>query len=134
MDPTLLAFLLTIGGVTIVPFATFATNLLIQRAKLASVGMKGARFVNLQAIISTAVQAAEQMYRAKKITKEGRKQYAIDTAKKLCKSQGTAITNDILSDLIESAVWEDLKSPAATGVVSPVVSLTQTTETPEILG
>lgn len=52
----------------------------------------------------------------------------METAKKLCEKQKIKITDDLLSELIESGVWDELNSPSATAPVltipvAPVIKL-----------
>jgi hypothetical protein len=138
MDP----FWTSVLGVVSVPLTTlfgFLVTFLIQRIKLNSMGIKGANLDSIKLIAAVSVQSAQQKYRAGMV--KDKKMSAMETAKKLCAKQGLKISDDLLSELIESGVWDEINSPKATGNPAevplttnliPVVSNTDTST--QVLG
>jgi len=132
MDP----FWTSVLGVVSVPLTTlfgFLVTFLIQRIKLNSMGIKGANLESIKLIAAVSVQSAQQKFRAGMV--KDKKMSAMETAKKLCEKQGLKISDDLLSELIESGVWDEINSPKATGnpspmpltVLDPVISTTENT-------
>ena len=121
MDQQFVTLIVSLAGVTVLPLAGFGTNLLIQNAKLANIGVKGKKQELLQMIMSSAVMTAQQKYKAGVITAEERNADAMRTSASKCAMHKLNVPEDIRADMLEASVWDDLSSPAATGVAGPVV-------------
>ena len=121
MDAQLLEFLYKIGNLALVPLAGILValgTLATQKIKLYSMSIKGIKLDALKFICTTSVQSAQQKYKAGMI--KDKKASAMETAKKLCVKQGISITDALLSELIESGVWDEINSPAA---AAPIVAV-----------
>lgn len=118
MNETLWRIIEAISAVALVPFIGFLTTLWIQKIKLQNQQIKGDTWEKTKLIVKIAVESAEQQYKAKLII--DRKIHAINVAKKLLVKEKIKIDDDLLSELIESTVWDTINSPAANGNTSVV--------------
>jgi len=99
-------------------------------ASIANLKLKGDTADQIKLVCNTAVSAAEQLYKAKKIT--DRKAYAMNMAIKILTGRKIAIETDILSAYIEAEVLclsDDDSNSTTTTTVSPAESNSSTTTT-----
>jgi hypothetical protein len=123
MDRELLELLYKIGNIALVPLTGILAALgamAVQKIKLFSMSIKGTKLEQIKLNATISVQSSQQKYNAKMIT--NKKEAAIETMKKLCREQNLNVPDSIISELIESSVWEDIKIPAAS--VTPPLTIT----------
>ena len=128
--------LASIASALLIPVAAALGILITKRIQLASADMEVKRLAlkndthdQIKMVCNTAVSAAQQLYKAGKIT--DRKQYAMDVATKILAGRKIKVENDILSAYIEAEVLcitDD--SSVTTTTVSPADSTTTTNATP----
>lgn len=94
----------------------FLVNLLIQKIKLNNLNIKGDKWEQTKFIAAVSVQSAEQQHNSGTIL--DKKSHAMETAKKLLKEKKIPLDDDLLSELIESEVWEGINSPVANPITS----------------
>jgi hypothetical protein len=127
MNEQIWTLIAQLGTVALVPLAGFLSTLLIQQIKLSTMQIKGTTLDSLKLITAVSVQGAQQKFKAGMI--KDKKAAAMETAKKLCEKQKIKITDDLLSELIESGVWDELNSPSATTpiITIPITSVSKLT-------
>jgi hypothetical protein len=141
MNDDLVKLLYTIANLAIVPLTGILAALgtmAVQKIKLYGMNIKGTKLEQIKLNATISVQSSQQRYRAKMIT--NKKDAAIETMKKLCKEQKLDVPDSIISELIESSVWEDINSPAVsipvptvTNILSSPIVPTSTTSTEVVL-
>jgi hypothetical protein len=141
MNDDLVKLLFTIANLAIVPLTGILAALgtmAVQKIKLYGMNIKGTKLEQIKLNATISVQSSQQRYRAKMIT--NKKEAAIETMKKLCKEQKLDVPDSIISELIESSVWEDINSPAVsipvptvTNILSSPIVPTSTTSTEVVL-
>lgn len=109
-----------IGVVLLVPIAGALGAILVQKIKLQALNIKGDVWEKTKLITKISVQSAEQQGKVKEIP--DKKIYALGVAKKLLKAENIKLDDTLLSEIIESEVWETLNSPKANPVPSVVLN------------
>lgn len=82
-------------------------------------------------ICKNAVQASEQLYKAKQIT--DRKAYAVEFARRIRDEKGINFNDVLLDALVESLVWDTFSTPTVTTTTTTTSpsSSTSTSTAPE---
>jgi len=120
MDSNIWKLITDVGAVLLVPLASALGAILVQRIKLQSLKIKGDIWEKTKLITKISVQSAEQQGRGENIP--DKKVYALGIAKKLLKAENIKLDDALLSEIIESEVWETLNSPKANPVPSVVLN------------
>ena len=134
--------LASIASALLLPIAAALGVLITKRIQLASADMtiktlqlKGDEHNQIKLICNTAVSNAEQLYKAGKISADGRKQCAMDVATKIIMSRKIQIAQDILDAYVEAEVLcLDDSTNTTTTTISPADTTTTTTSTTTPIG
>jgi len=102
--------LLTMASASLIPIATGVGAFVVQKLKMQALNIKGDIFEKTQLAVKTAIFSAEQGGKSGKLATNGNKKaHAIKLATKLLEKQKIRVDPDILSELVESNVWESLQ-------------------------
>ena len=110
MNEQVLNLLLNIGSASLIPLAGGLAAVIVQRLKMQALNIKGDVWEKTQLAVKTAIFSAEQQGKSGKLTTNiNKKAHAIKLATKLLEKQKIKVDPDILSELVESNVWESLQ-------------------------
>lgn len=138
MNDQLWGLIVAIGMGSLVPIFTALGKLTVQKIQLQALNIKGDQWEKTKLIVNAAIMSSEQQYKAGMI--KDRKQHAIAVSQKMLSQRKLKIDDDILSEMIESQVWETLSSnekPEPVAVVQPpmvVIPTKITGDEPEPVG
>ena len=111
MNEQVLNLLLNIGSASLIPLAGGLATLIVQKLKMQALNIKGDVWEKTQLAVKTAIFSAEQQGKNGKLaTNYDKKAHAINLATKLLEKQKIKVDSDILSELVESNVWEEMTS------------------------
>ena len=120
MNEQVLNLLLNIGSASLIPLAGGLAAVIVQRLKMQALNIKGDVWEKTQLAVKTAIFSAEQQGKSGKLTTNiNKKAHAIKLTTKLLEKQKIKVDPDILSELIESSVWEEMTAPAKV-VTAPI--------------
>jgi hypothetical protein len=109
MDNALLALLTQIGQALLAPAAVAGGAFLAQQIKLAQLKIRGDTWEQVKLTVATAVQATQQQLSS--ADGASKKKYCTALTRQLLTSKKLKFDEDLLSIMIESQVWEQVKVP-----------------------
>jgi len=110
MNEQILNLLLSIGSASLIPLAGGVATFLVQKLKMQALNIKGNIWEKTQLAVKTAIFSAEQQGKNGKLaTNNDKKSHAIKLATKLLQKQKIKVDPDVLSELVESNIWESLQ-------------------------
>jgi len=111
MDTGVLNLLLGIGSALLIPVAGGVAKFINQKLQMQALVIKDNIWEKTQLAVKTAIFSAEQQGKNGKLaTNYDKKAHAINLATKLLEKQKIKVDSDILSELVESNVWEEMTS------------------------
>jgi hypothetical protein len=109
MNTELIAIISSIVGVPLATLFGFLVKLAMEQITLTRLKARGDKSGKIVTNVELGVKAANQNYKAKRITAEQRKGFAMSAAKVLCEVDKVEVTDEALDILTEATVWDPEK-------------------------